>query len=95
MSANRFGLAALHQLRGRVGRSADQGYCLLCAPERTERLDILCQTTDGFVIAEEDMKLRGPGDLTGDAQSGTSKVIDLIIKRPNLTKAIRKKIFSA
>ena len=81
--------------RGCVGRSADQGYCLLCSSERTERLDILCQTTDGFVIAEEDMKLRGPGDLTGDAQSGASKVIDLIIKRPNLTQAIRSKIFSA
>lgn len=93
MSADRFGLAALHQLRGRVGRSSDQGYCYLCSSVRTERLDILCQTTDGFLIAEEDMRLRGPGDLTGDAQSGASEIIDLIIKRPNLTKAIKDKIF--
>ena len=94
MSADRFGLAALHQLRGRVGRSSDQGYCLLCSAVKTERLDILCQTTDGFVIAEEDMRLRGPGDLAGDAQSGNSEVINLIMQRPNLTNAIRKRIFA-
>jgi len=93
MSADRFGLAALHQLRGRVGRSSDQGYCFLCSPVRTERLDILCQTTDGFAIAEEDMRLRGPGDLTGDAQSGSSEIINMIVKRPNLTQVIKKKIF--
>jgi len=93
MSAERFGLAALHQLRGRVGRSSDQGYCLLCAPVRSERLDIMCGSTDGFVIAEKDMLLRGPGDLTGDAQSGDSKVIDLIMKRPKLAEVIRHKIF--
>lgn len=90
MSADRFGLAALHQLRGRVGRSSDQSYCLLCAPVKNERIDVMCQTTDGFAIAEQDMRLRGPGDLTGDAQSGDSKTIDLIIKHPKLSAAIRQ-----
>lgn len=95
MSADRFGLAALHQLRGRVGRSTDQSYCLLCSSERTERIDILCRITDGFIIAEEDMRLRGPGDLTGDAQSGNSEIIEQIMKRPNLSTAIRNRIFSS
>lgn len=93
MSADRFGLAALHQLRGRVGRSSDQGFCLLCSDVRTERLDIMCRTADGFTIAEEDLRLRGPGDLTGDAQSGSSDVFELIRKRPNLTRAIKNRFF--
>lgn len=74
-NANRFGLAQLHQLRGRVGRGADQSYCLLIAPQEIsytakKRLQVMTQTTDGFVIAEEDMKLRGEGDLEGTRQSG-------------------------
>lgn len=94
MSAGRFGMAALHQLRGRVGRGTAQSYCLLCSPDRSERLDIMCKTSDGFTIAEQDLRLRGPGDLTGDAQSGDSKVIELIMKRPNLSAAIRQKFFA-
>lgn len=93
MSAERFGLAGLHQLRGRVGRGNAQSYCLLCSSERTERLDILCKTTDGFAIAEEDFRMRGPGDITGVAQSGESSVIRKIIHRPNLSQKIRQKFF--
>ncbi|MDR3270240.1 MAG: ATP-dependent DNA helicase RecG [Peptococcaceae bacterium] len=69
--AERFGLAQLHQLRGRVGRGAAQSYCILL-PGNTEtrRLDILCQTQDGFKLAEEDLRLRGPGELLGVRQHG-------------------------
>ena len=74
-SAQRFGLSQLHQLRGRVGRGADESYCVLVHDFKTskdarERLELMCRTTDGFEIAEEDMKMRGPGDLEGTAQSG-------------------------
>lgn len=93
MSAERFGLAALHQLRGRVGRGNAQSYCLLCSTSRTERLDILCKTSDGFAIAEEDFRLRGPGDITGIAQSGDSAIIDKIVRRPNLSQAVRRRFF--
>ncbi|QER41686.1 ATP-dependent DNA helicase RecG [Thermodesulfobacterium sp. TA1] len=74
--AERFGLSQLHQLRGRVGRGEDQSYCFLIAykismeSEAFRRLQILCQTNDGFKIAEEDLKLRGPGDFLGTKQSG-------------------------
>jgi ATP-dependent DNA helicase RecG len=73
--AQRFGLSQLHQLRGRVGRGADQSYCLLVTPfqlsaDTRKRIDIMCETNDGFRIAEADLKLRGPGDLEGTAQSG-------------------------
>ena len=75
-NAERFGLSQLHQLRGRVGRGADQSYCvLLTATEMTsdtrKRMDIMVETNDGFRIAEADLKLRGPGDLQGTLQSGT------------------------
>lgn len=93
MSAERFGLAALHQLRGRVGRSSLQSYCLLCSPMKSERLDIMCSTTDGFKIAEEDLKLRGSGDILGNAQSGVSDIINLIMQRPNLSNVIRQNFF--
>ena len=73
-NAERFGLAQLHQLRGRVGRGKDQSYCIFIrgndAEENSKRLDILQKTNDGFVIADEDMKLRGPGDFFGIRQSG-------------------------
>lgn len=74
-NAERFGLSQLHQLRGRVGRGADQSYCLLMSKyELTEntrkRLQIMCETNDGFKIAEADMSLRGPGDIDGLQQSG-------------------------
>ena len=75
MEAQRFGLSQLHQLRGRVGRGADQSYCILVSSrelseETRKRLDIMCDTNDGFRIAEADLKLRGPGDLEGTQQSG-------------------------
>ena len=74
-SAERFGLSQLHQLRGRVGRGADQSFCILMtdykmSEETRKRMSIMTQTTDGFEIAEADMKLRGPGDLEGTQQSG-------------------------
>jgi ATP-dependent DNA helicase RecG len=72
LDAHTFGLAQLHQLRGRVGRGAAQSYCILVAPDAAEaqRLDVMAKTNDGFVIAEEDMKLRGSGDLAGTRQHG-------------------------
>jgi ATP-dependent DNA helicase RecG len=73
--AERFGLSQLHQLRGRVGRGADKSYCLLLTSDKktsvaNERLGIMAQTNDGFVIAEKDLELRGPGELLGTRQSG-------------------------
>ena len=74
-NANRFGLSQLHQLRGRVGRGADQSFCLLVTPyqlseDTRKRIEIMTATCDGFEIAEADLKLRGPGDLEGTQQSG-------------------------
>ena len=73
-NAEQFGLAQLHQLRGRIGRGAHESYCILVAAAKTkearQRLNVLEQTTDGFRIAEEDLKLRGPGELLGQQQSG-------------------------
>ena len=72
--ADRFGLSQLHQLRGRVGRGKAKSYCILTThnrnPETLQRLKALCKTTDGFKIAEEDLRLRGPGDFFGSRQSG-------------------------
>ena len=74
-SAQRFGLSQLHQLRGRVGRGAEKSYCILVkdlktTAEAAKRLELMCATDDGFEIAEQDMKMRGPGDLEGTQQSG-------------------------
>jgi len=74
-NAERFGLSQLHQLRGRVGRGASQSFCILMTnskigPDSKRRVDVMCSTNDGFVIAEEDLRLRGPGDLDGTRQSG-------------------------
>jgi ATP-dependent DNA helicase RecG len=76
-NAERFGLSQLHQLRGRVGRGGDQSYCVLMskvklAKETRQRLELMTQTTDGFVIAEADMRMRGPGDIEGTMQSGVA-----------------------
>ena len=85
LDAQRFGLSQLHQLRGRVGRGADQSYCILVTPyklseDTRKRIDIMCDTNDGFRIAEADLKLRGPGDLEGTQQSGMAfdlKIADI------------------
>ncbi len=74
-NAERFGLAQLHQLRGRIGRGSRLSHCILlsspgCPPEALQRLAILEKTSDGFAIAEKDLELRGPGDLFGERQSG-------------------------
>lgn len=85
LDAQRFGLSQLHQLRGRVGRGAKQSFCLLVtnrklSKETSKRIDIMCDTNDGFQIAEADLKLRGPGDLEGTQQSGIAfdlKIADI------------------
>ena len=74
-SAERFGLSQLHQLRGRVGRGADQSYCILMSPDKlsreaAKRIEVMISTNDGFEIAETDLQLRGPGDIEGTLQSG-------------------------
>ena len=75
-NAERFGLAQLHQLRGRIGRGCEQSYCIFVqgdGKEESERLDFIAHTNDGFLIAEKDLALRGAGDLTGTMQSGQKK----------------------
>lgn len=77
LDAQRYGLAQLHQLRGRVGRAASKSYCILVYPDdagERERLEILTESTDGFKIADEDLRLRGPGQLAGTAQSGAAEL---------------------
>ncbi|MES5134199.1 ATP-dependent DNA helicase RecG [Prevotella amnii] len=85
LDAQRFGLSQLHQLRGRVGRGADQSYCVLVTnrkltKETKKRINVICDTNDGFAISEADLKLRGPGDLEGTQQSGIAfdlKIADI------------------
>jgi len=93
-SAERFGLSQLHQLRGRVGRGAAQSYCILMSkdglnPDAKKRIDTMVRTTDGFQIAETDMELRGPGEVTGTKQSGLIKfkIADLVQDRPMVEAA--------
>jgi ATP-dependent DNA helicase RecG len=95
-SAERFGLSQLHQLRGRVGRGADQSYCILMtgsklSTEAQTRMETMTQTNDGFAIAEVDLKLRGPGNIMGTQQSGILqfKIADLIQDQA-LLKAARE-----
>lgn len=81
-NAERFGLSQLHQLRGRVGRGADRSYCVLLTKQNIgrdtrKRLDIMTQTTDGFLISEADMRLRGPGDMEGTQQSGLAFALNV------------------
>jgi ATP-dependent DNA helicase RecG len=84
-SAERFGLSQLHQLRGRVGRGAEQSYCILMTSHKLSadsktRLETMVKTNDGFEIAEVDLKLRGPGDIMGTQQSGVLnlKIADIV-----------------
>ncbi|MGV3487819.1 MAG: ATP-dependent DNA helicase RecG [Tuberibacillus sp.] len=104
--AERFGLAQLHQLRGRVGRGEDQSYCILIADGKSEasreRMKIMTETTDGFQLSEYDLKLRGPGDFFGNKQSGLPdfKIADLIhdyraleVARRDASEMIRSKAF--
>ncbi|WP_449404001.1 DUF559 domain-containing protein [Flavobacterium amnicola] len=93
-SAERFGLSQLHQLRGRVGRGAEQSYCILMtghklSNESKTRLETMCKTNDGFEIAEVDLKLRGPGDIMGTQQSGVLnlRIADLVKDRDILQLA--------
>ena len=90
-SAERFGLAQLHQLRGRVGRGSEQSYCVLMSDEKlskesSKRLEAMCQTTDGFELAELDLKLRGAGDINGTMQSG--EAFNLKIANPTYDNQI-------
>jgi ATP-dependent DNA helicase RecG len=93
-SAERFGLSQLHQLRGRVGRGAEQSYCILMTSHKLSndskiRMETMVRTNDGFEIAEVDLKLRGPGDLLGTQQSGilNLKIADLVRDRELLQLA--------
>ena len=95
-SSERFGLAQMHQLRGRVGRSSLQSYCLLLANVKTdegrEKIDAMVNTTDGFKIAEEDLRIRGAGDFVGTAQSGFNKYVMLMMAYPKLNALIKEDI---
>lgn len=104
--AERFGLSQLHQLRGRVGRGSDQSYCILLANPKTEvgkeRMQIMTETNDGFVLSEKDLELRGPGDFFGKKQSGVPefKVADMVhdyraleTARNDATNMIQTEIF--
>jgi ATP-dependent DNA helicase RecG len=95
-NAEKFGLSQLHQLRGRVGRGADQSYCILMTSHKLStdartRLETMCRTNDGFEIADVDLQLRGPGDLMGTRQSGllNFKIAD-ISKDQQLLRLARK-----
>lgn len=96
--ADRFGLAQLHQLRGRVGRSEHQSFCILIANPKSEdgqrRMEIMARTTNGFIIAEEDLKIRGPGEIFGTRQSGAPsfRVADLV-KDMRLLEVARQEAF--
>lgn len=85
--AERFGVSTLHQLRGRVGRSNLQSYCIFITEDtENERIKLLCSTNDGFVLAEEDMKLRGAGNLIGTEQTGDSVFLENIMKYPDIQR---------
>lgn len=96
MSADRFGLAQLHQLRGRVGRGEFQSYCYLVSNSYTEdglrKLQAMCQSTDGFYLSEVDLKLRGAGDLIGESQTGFENTFLLLLKYPALFDKIQKEM---
>jgi ATP-dependent DNA helicase RecG len=104
--AERFGLSQLHQLRGRVGRGSDQSYCILLAAPKSEvgqeRMRIMTETNDGFVLSEKDLELRGPGDFFGKKQSGIPefRVADMVhdyrtleVARNDAARLIQSKAF--
>lgn len=92
-NAERFGLASLHQLRGRVGRGNSQGYCILNSVEKQNaRLAALCQYSDGFHIAEADLSLRGTGDIIGTEQSGDNYYVSLAMRYPELFGVVSKEV---
>lgn len=94
-NAERFGLASLHQLRGRVGRGTLKSYCILNSKEKdNERLKVMVNNTDGFEIAKEDLKIRGTGDLIGTKQAGDNKYVMLMLKYPKLYEKIREWIIA-
>lgn len=89
-NAERFGLATLHQLRGRVGRGEYKGYCVLRSKDlQNERLIAMTQTTDGFEIAKKDLEMRGAGNLVGTEQSGFTEIMELAVKYPGLFGKIK------
>ena len=93
-NCERFGLAQLHQLRGRVGRSGHQSYCILVCGSDSEtarkRNEIMCSTEDGFIIAEEDLKLRGPGEIFGTRQHGLPELnITDLVKNADMLEKVR------
>jgi ATP-dependent DNA helicase RecG len=92
--ADRFGLAQLHQFRGRVGRGAAESYCLLLADDPTratrERLDLVTSITDGFQLAEEDMRIRGMGELMGERQHGMTDLAMQSLRQPELLSEIKQ-----
>jgi len=93
-NAERFGLSQLHQLRGRVGRSQLQSYCVLESDTQTEAgkmgLEAMCSTTDGFAIAEADLKIRGASDFIGTKQSGDNKYMSLMLAFPETYEIAKK-----
>ena len=102
-SAERFGLSQLHQLRGRVGRGAEQSFCILMtgnklSDDSKKRIQTMVRTNDGFEIAEVDLQLRGPGDLLGTQQSGLLdlKIADISKDQPlvSLTRSVAKKLLT-
>lgn len=92
-NAERFGLAQLHQLRGRVGRGSNQSHCLLQSECKTdfalEKVNIMCETTDGFKISIKDLELRGTGSFISTSQSGYNKYVELMIANPKINESIR------
>lgn len=91
-NAERFGLSQLHQLRGRVGRGEYQSYCILESSKEIPRLKVLCNTNDGFKIAEEDLKERGPGDFIGTKQSGNNKYVMLMLAYKKYNEYIKNEV---
>jgi ATP-dependent DNA helicase RecG len=92
-NAERFGLAQLHQLRGRVGRGSYQSYCVLLSKEKDNpKLKAMCETTNGFKIAERDLELRGTGDFIGTKQSGNNKYVMLMLSYPKFYDKVKREV---